>query len=56
MIIKKNESIKNNSSSIHDNIPYEILNIKNDFYLYKYCSKDPAKSHRLINQYYYDKF
>ena len=56
MSIKINESITNNLPNIHYNMPYEILSIKNDFYLYKYCSKEPEHPHRLINKYYYDKF
>ena len=54
--LKMNQLNKNNSPNIHDNMPYEILNIKNDFYLYKYCSKDTEQVYRLINKYYYDKF
>ena len=52
--IKMNQLNKKNSPNIHDNMLYEILNIKNDFYLYKYCSKDPKQTNRLINKYYYD--
>ena len=49
--IKMNQLNKKNSPNIHDNMLYEILNIKNDFYLYKYCSKDPKQTNRLINKY-----
>ena len=50
------EPIKNNAQNNQSNMQYEILNIKNDFYLYKYCSKTPEKPYRLINQYFYDNF
>ena len=39
-----------------NNMTYEIIKTKNDFYFYKYSSKPPENPHKLIYQYYFDNF